>query len=121
MAAAALAVAACESSTEETRPLTVQVTVNNASPRAGEAVTFRVEATGTRLAGISIEYGDGATDSQDTFGARTAGANFTHAYAQPGTFAVTAAATENAGERATRQLSITVAAAATIAALAASR
>ena len=51
-----------------TRPLSLSFTADPTSASVGQTVTFRYAATGTRIQGVIVEYGDGSVDSVFTPG-----------------------------------------------------
>jgi len=50
------------------RPLSLSFTANPTSSSVGQTVTFRYAATGPRIQGVIMEYGDGSVDSVFTPG-----------------------------------------------------
>ena len=93
-----LTLVACQSSASvETLPLEVQVSLDRTTANRGETVTAVATAQGGVLLGITIDYGDGATDSYNTAGASTAKVSFKHAYTTSGTFTVKAVVTDGVG------------------------
>jgi hypothetical protein len=107
---AVLLVSACSSYTTEVpnRPLTVDLTAARTSAGVGDTILFRVDATGTRLLGIILNYGDGRADSIPTENAQTATANIPYAYTATGTFTVVATVIAVTGETVNDDLSMTI-------------
>jgi plastocyanin len=92
---------ACQSAVE-TLPLDVHVDLSRTSASPGDTVSAVTTAQGATLLGITIDFGDGAGDSYGTSGARTAKVTFKHAYKAPGTYTVSAVATDGvAGQKTT--------------------
>ena len=93
------AASACSStSTDVGGPLSIMLTVDRTSGRAGvDAFSFHYEATGTDLLGVVLEFGDGQVDSLAAFGAARAGATREHVYASPGTYLASARVQEAFG------------------------
>lgn len=84
---AGLSVAACSDTiVEGGRPHTAELTVDRTTAQVGDTLLFNLEGTGELLAGVAIEYGDGAADTLATQGAVTAGFRREHAYAEAGTY-----------------------------------
>lgn len=78
----------------EALPLTVTVEASRTTAAPQDSITFVVKAGGSALVGIQAEYGDGASDSFNPSGARTATVSFLHAYLAKGTYTVTAIVTD---------------------------
>jgi hypothetical protein len=74
------------------KPLTIRVSVDRTEGQVGQELTFVVEATGTQLQQVSIQFGDGGGESLSATGADTAAMMLTHTYGGAGTFQVTASA-----------------------------
>jgi len=85
-----LFVLACSSSTLDPLPLELTISANKSTVAVGEEALFLLTARGNALAGIEVEYGDGATGSIQTFGARTARAELRHTYTSAGVYQVIA-------------------------------
>jgi len=70
-----------------TRPLSFNFTADPTSASVGQTVTFSYAATGTRIQGVIVEYGDGSADSVFTPGTvvEVEGV-LEHAYEITGTF-----------------------------------
>ncbi len=103
--------AACASPLE---PLDLDgsLTVNPATARVNQEVTVVLEAEGTRLLGLRIDYGDGTEpEFLGVAGARTARWTRTHAFAQAGTYTVRGRI-EESSDTLSRTATVTVTAAA---------
>jgi hypothetical protein len=107
---AVLLVSACSSYTSEVpdRPLTVDLTAPRTTAGVGDTILFRVDATGKRLLGLIINYGDGRADSISTQNAQTATANIPYAYTAKGMFTVVATVIELTGESVNDDLAMTI-------------
>lgn len=93
---------ACQSATVDALPLDLTVALSRASAAPGDTITMVANAQGGGLLGINIDFGDGAGDSFNTGGARTAKVTFKHVYRTSGTYTVTAAVTDaEAGQKTT--------------------
>lgn len=86
VAATGVLTACADSLVEGGLPLTVSIVADRSSAAVGQTVVYTVEASGTNLVGLTIDYGDGVADSVPTSGAVTAGITREHAYAEGGTF-----------------------------------
>jgi hypothetical protein len=87
----ALAAAACgETGVEIGHPLEIRIDVENASRTLGTSHEFSVNARGRHLIGLSIDYGDGHTDSIPTFGAQSVAHAASHVFGSTGDFRVLA-------------------------------
>jgi hypothetical protein len=75
-------------------PLDITMTASKMATVAADSISFVVNAQGNALLGIDADFGDGATVTQPTQGARTAKVTFRHAYTGIGTFQVTATVTD---------------------------
>ena len=69
-------------------------------------VVFEFRATGASLTRVVLDYGDGAVDSVEAFGASEASGSPTHAYAAPGTYRASASAVD--AQRGTTMTAVTV-------------
>ncbi|MGH7553352.1 MAG: hypothetical protein ACREMQ_10055 [Longimicrobiales bacterium] len=87
----------CDSFDPVARPLTVAISAPKNNLAVNEIVSFRLEATGTSLNEVSVDFGDGTNESRGTAGAQTASANFPHQFSAAGTFHVVGFATEGGG------------------------
>lgn len=87
-------IAACGDATLEPLPLDIRMTANRATAAPGDSISFVVTAQGGSLVGFVVEFGDGADSSFSTAGARTAQVTFRHAFANLGTFTVSAMITD---------------------------
>jgi len=88
--------AACSDVTfEGGGPLTLTLTADRTSASVDQAVTFDFEVVGSVLVGVIITYGDGDSDTTDTFGAQTANGRFIHAFAEGGSFTVVGTVFDN--------------------------
>lgn len=98
------------SSTEITgaRELTFSLSADRSSVPVGDSVVFTFDATGASLRGVVLEYGDGAVDSVQAFGAQTAGGRRAHTYQSAGTFVVMGRAEDATAEAATDEVTVTV-------------
>jgi hypothetical protein len=74
------------------RPLNVTIEADKVAASTGESISFVVDAQGPRLLGVTINYGDGATDQLSINSATTTTVGFRHAYADAGTYTVRATA-----------------------------
>jgi len=90
------------------KPLEIQVTVDRAESRVGQEMSFLVEATGTQLEQVSIQFGNGEGDTLSAMGADTATMRATHAYLQAGTFQVTATALQITGESVSDRIEVRI-------------
>jgi hypothetical protein len=79
------------------RQLTVAITAPKNELVVDETVSFRLEATGSSLNEVSVDFGDGTNEARGTAGAQTASANFPHQFSTAGTFHVVGFATEAGG------------------------
>ena len=108
-AASALLTSGCQGGfVEFGKPLGIQVTVDRAESSVGQELTFQVEATGTQLDQVSIQFGDGEGESLSAMGADTATMQVTHAYLQAGTFQVTATALQITGESVSHRIEVRI-------------
>lgn len=83
----AAALAACTEVTyDEDADVRVELTASPTTARTGQSITFTLEAEGSVLDYIAVQYGDGGTDTIQTSNAQTAYGTFVHAYATVGTF-----------------------------------
>jgi hypothetical protein len=84
----------CSSSTEPPRALNVSVAASAPSAQAGDTLSFVVEATGSNLVGVTIDYGDDESAQYATGGATSAHVTFKHAFSSAGEFVVQAVVTD---------------------------
>ena len=91
--------------------LTITVTAQPATALVGDSVVVRFSATGPTLSNVTLAYGDGTTEVVGTSGASTATGTRRHAYANAGTFEVTASATTGQNETVTARTSVVIRAA----------
>ena len=72
-----------------TRPLTFSLTSDLTSAIVDQTITFNYVATGTRMVGVVVTYGDGVADSVFTPGnVVEASGEFTHVWAAAGSYVV---------------------------------
>lgn len=88
--------------------LTVHLSAEKTVAAPEDVIGFTVQATGTRLFGVLIAYGDAAVDSVSTPGAKTVTAKFEHAYTSAGSYTVRATANEQSGRRVADSLTVRV-------------
>jgi hypothetical protein len=81
---------ACGPSSLEPLPLDGSLTASPNPADAGEEVQFTVNAQGTQLLSLELDYGDGDDDLQSVVGSRTARWTQPHAFDAPGQYTVTA-------------------------------
>jgi hypothetical protein len=74
------------------RPLNVTIEADKVAASTGESISFLVEAQGPRLLGVTINYGDGATDQLSINSATATTVGFRHVYTAAGTYTVRATA-----------------------------
>ena len=86
----------------------VSISLTATPPRTGVGmdVVFEFRATGASLTRVVLDYGDGAVDSVEAFGASEASGSPTHAYAAPGTYRASASAVD--AQRGTTMTAVTV-------------
>ncbi len=87
-------IAACTASTTEAVPLELTLTANRSTVAPGDTVAFSVQARGSALVGVEIDYGDSVKDGYSTGGAFTARVSFRHSYGASGTYVVRAVITD---------------------------
>jgi hypothetical protein len=87
----------CRQTTEPPRQVTVTLASNRSVSVRGDTITFTVNATGNKLVGVVIDYGDSGTDQYATSGALTARVTFKHAYDVAGNHTVRAIVTDAFG------------------------
>lgn len=98
LAAVAAAVAACDDVTVvENRPTEVVLTATPTSGAVGDSISFRAEAQGSALAGVTLDFGDGTADTLTTQGPQTIGVTFGHRYAAPAEYEAVATVHEGVG------------------------
>ena len=86
--------AACHPFDLEPLPLDVTLEADRTMAASGDSIVFRITAQGEALVGIGIDWGDGQTLVIPTDFARTASTRRPHTYDAPGTYEVTAEATD---------------------------
>ena len=91
---AILLVAACTTLDIEALPTAITLSVNRTSAPVGQPFEFTYEATGTFLAGVILDYGDGAVDTIRAPGAQRMSGRPQHSFSAAGSFVVTATAVE---------------------------
>src|SRR5262245_24358219 len=94
------ALVACGDPTLEPLPLQISIETSRATAAPGDTIVFTAVIQGGSLLGLDAEYGDGATDTFGTSGARTGRVAFRHAYATRGTFTTKITVTDgSAGQK----------------------
>lgn len=84
---AVAAMAACSSSVSTGgNAHTAELSVDRPTAAVGDSISFDLQGTGQLLAGMSIQYGDGAADTIAAEGAVSAGMRRKHAYSEAGTY-----------------------------------
>jgi hypothetical protein len=87
-AIAMVAAGACsEVSFEGGGPVSITLISDRTTATTGQNIAFDVEARGSILDGVIIDFGDGVADTMYTSGAMGAHGQFLHAYESAGTFA----------------------------------
>ncbi len=86
--------AGCRTSTEPIREFTVSLTANTLLADPGDTLTLTVDAAGSSLVGVVMDFGDGTVEQYATGGATSAHVNFRHAWSAGGTFPVRAEVTD---------------------------
>ena len=86
LGAALLAAASCGDISLDPLPFAVTMTATPTTAAIGQTVTFVVNAQGSALQQVGIDFDDGNTDGVISGGARTARVTFTHTYAAAGTY-----------------------------------
>ena len=90
---AVVGVTAClDDSVTGVRPLTMELTVEPTTASAGETIDVTYSATGTGLAIVLVEYGDGVADTALFSGPIEVGGDLTHSYASAGSFVIVGSA-----------------------------
>jgi hypothetical protein len=89
-----LATSGCLASVEPL-PFEVKLEASKSSFPTGELVDFVVTAQGGTLLAVTIDYGDGNTETFPPSGSRTARITFPHAFDLAGTYLVKATVTES--------------------------
>jgi hypothetical protein len=85
----AIASACLDDSITGTRPLTIDITVEPTTAAVDEVVTVRYVVTGTGLAGVIVDWGDGTVDSIPFIGSAVeAEGPVEHQYAAAGTYEI---------------------------------
>jgi len=98
---------ACGPSALEPLPLEAEFTATPNPAAVAQEVTFVIQAQGTNLLSLQIEYGDGEDDLQSVVGSRTARWSQPHTFAEPGQYTVTAHINELV-DTATRTITMTI-------------
>ena len=104
----AIVVAACGPESLAPLPFQVSISATPSTPARGASVTFVVTAQGGNLLGVEIAYGDGATETFGTSGARTATVTFHHAFLAAGAYPVEATVTDASAGVKTASVTVTV-------------
>lgn len=91
-------------------PLPLDVTIETSKPVTvvGDSVEFVVKAQGGSLVGVTIDFGDAATDIFETQGARTASVHFKHPYGTAGSYTVQAAALDAVAGQKSATVQVTI-------------
>lgn len=98
---AALITSACGPATLESLPLLISVEAAPPSAAVGDTVYFVATVQGNSLLGLNAEFGDGASDSYGTSGARSGRVTFRHPFLARGTYTVKITVTDgNAAQKA---------------------
>lgn len=85
----AAATACLDDSITGTRPLSIDITVTPATATVDEVVTVRYVVTGTGLAGVIVDWGDGVVDSVPFIGSAVeAEGPVEHQYTAAGTYGI---------------------------------
>lgn len=108
LAAGFIAVGCWTEATSPERPLTVRLSADKTTARIAEEIAFQVEANGSALAGIAVDYGDGQADSLVASGAQRATMRTRHVYSDTGSYLVRATAQELTGQSAFDEVSIRI-------------
>ncbi len=74
----------------ERGPTTVTLTADRPAAATGEDIEFSFSGTGSSINALQLDYGDGASERVEAFGATTMSGRRTHAYTEPGSYTVTA-------------------------------
>lgn len=86
-----LLVAACSSlDPVDPGPTTVTLAADRTTAATGQDIEFSFSANGSSITALHLDYGDGATEDVEGFGALTMSGRRVHAYADPGSYTVTA-------------------------------
>lgn len=80
--------AGCGDFSTTIRPTELTLTVDRAEAQPGQDFEFYYQAQGRSMAGLILDYGDGAVDSLGFQGAVTATGRRSHSYENPGTYIV---------------------------------
>ena len=84
----------------------ISITAPSTAPSAGSPASFTVSvASAANVRDVKVEWGDGSSSS---LGAVSGSGSITHVYDDPGTFTVTATATDAAGNHESVSTSVTV-------------
>jgi PKD repeat protein len=97
----------CGPSALEPLPLEADFTATPNPAAVAQEVTFVVEAQGTNLRSLEIDFGDGEDDSRNVDGSRTARWSQPHTFAAPGQYTVTARINELV-DTASRTITMTI-------------
>ncbi len=91
------------------QPVSVTIDPDRTQAAVGDSAQFQVNAVGTALVGITVDYGDGATDTTYiNYPAQKAGGKFAHAWSDSGDFLVRAIAYESTGQTDTASVQFSV-------------
>lgn len=96
---APILLAACSTSTESVKPLTVSLAASASTVAVGDTVALVASAGGTNLVGMVIDFGDSVGDSYATSGASSARVTFRHAYSARGTYTARVVVTDAAASQ----------------------
>jgi hypothetical protein len=108
--ALALPVGACDAITEVGRELAIGLSTDRQNIRAGQPFEIRYEATGRALVQLVIDPGDSTGEQAvELFGSQSADGHVNHAYAEAGTYEVSAVATEFDGRTRTARMTLVIA------------
>jgi len=71
-------------------PTTVTLTADRTTAATGQDIEFSFSANGSSITALHLDYGDGAAEDVEGFGALTMSGRRVHAYTDPGSYTVTA-------------------------------
>lgn len=71
-------------------PTTVTLTADRTTAATGQDIEFSFTANGSSITALHLDYGDGATESVEGFGALTMSGHRVHVYVEPGSYTATA-------------------------------